>query len=121
MRKKIVNTEPVQPKVTLEPFFDTLNDYLKDVMHKRKTGKQSEQSKEVIEALRASKTLECQEHCESCRMGMFQFWINELNLRGVDNLCDLVDKIWRKKLRRNKSVDLMDVGMRLPGSGFSNQ
>ena len=104
------------PRTTMEPFFDILNTYLKELLN----GKRPEHTKQVQEGLNLWNELDC-ENCDECLFCKPQSWIEDLGTNAWD-LCDIIEKMSNGKLKLNKRVDIMDVpGLKLPGSAYSSQ
>lgn len=116
MRKKII-TFKTTPKVTVEPFFDILNTYFKDLLN----GKHPEHTQDIQEAITIWKALDCETDCDECLFSKRQSWIESLNTNAWD-LCDVISKMFEAKLKVNRGMDLMDVpGLIVPGSAYSRK
>ena len=116
MRKILISKNEQPPRTTLDPSFDTLNNFFKRLMQREKPLLDTN-TKEDLDLWN-----NCEEtQCSECLLSKHQEWIFSLNLKGVYDLCTLIDKSLDRKLKKNKHIDMMDYGVRLPGSGFSKQ
>ena len=113
MRKKI-NSTLDSSKRTILPFYESLNNYYKDLTAGRITRKNNK----VKEGLKFRDNCD-ESDCDECLLGKSYPWIHALNYRGVWALCDLIEKVEKGKLKKNKRVDMLDSHERLPGN-FEN-
>ena len=113
--KKIVNREAGSARTTMDPCFDILNTFFRSTAIDRKT---PEITTEVNAAIDAWIEADC-DHCDECLLGKPQTWLVGLNLSGVTTLCSFIEKLHNEKIKPIVLRDIMERGIRMPGSGFS--
>jgi hypothetical protein len=111
MRKKI-SSALASSKRTILPFFDSLNDYFKNLT----AGRSVRRNNKVTEGLKFWENCD-ESDCEYCLLGKYQEWTSAY--KGVNDLCDLIEKHEEGKLKKNKRVDMLDSRVILPGN-FEN-
>lgn len=125
--KKIIRTaNDPQSRVSLDPYFEPLNQwgynyFIKGTLDEMESNAMDSGCRQCLAAWNRA---QCEDQqCSSCLFDKPQDWVNEMDFVGISSLCDLLTTLMgQKKIEKRKHLDFMDVAWaRFKGSYGSNQ